>query len=216
MPCAGWRDRHGACLHRADAAEVSWDTEPECLTWLRRSVDVAVITRHRRRAFWLPGWWGGGENKSYHSVKRNKFNMRPSIDLTSIDRAPTKCKAPSWAPTFHKELQYFMLLLLQTHRHLLRESCTSVERSQVFIKDLIDYSKSGMVIRAFSMWGAWVELRAQGWGFQTRLHAGNDHRIEAFRPCLPPMHLTVETQSGPEMNQFPLPVSLNLMNRAFA
>lgn len=169
MPCAGWRDRHGACLHRADAAEVSWDTEPECLTWLRRTMDVAVITRHRRRAFWLPGWWGGGENKSYHSVKRNKFNMRPSIDLTSIDRAPTKCKAPSWAPTFHKELQYFMLLLLQTHRHLLRESCTSVERSQVFIKDLIDYSKSGMVIRAFSMWGAWVELRAQGWGVSDQI-----------------------------------------------
>lgn len=48
------------------------------------------------------------------------------------------------------------------------------------------------------------------------MQAMTTDRIGAFRPCLPPMHLTVETQSGPEMNQFPLPVSLNLMNRAFA
>lgn len=109
-----------------------------------------------------------------------------------------------------------MLLLFQAHRHLQRESWASGERSQVFIKDRIDHSTSGMEIRALSMWGACLDLRTQGGVFQTRLHAGNNHRIEAFTPCLPPMHLTVETQSGPEMNQFPLPVSLNLMNRAFA
>lgn len=109
-----------------------------------------------------------------------------------------------------------MCLLFPTYRHLLRESCTSIERSQVLIKDLTDDSKSGMKMRVCLMWGAGLELTAQGWGLQTRLHAGNDHRIRAFRPRLPPMHLTVETQSGPEMNQFPLPVSLNLMNRAFA
>lgn len=72
---------------------------------LERTMEGALITCHRRRAFWLPsrlsGWWGEGENKSYNCVKRNKFSMRLSIDLRGIDR-PATAPGTTLSPPFHQ------------------------------------------------------------------------------------------------------------------
>ena len=97
VPCEGEGDRCGASLHRALPSRCELRHWANMTQILKRTMEVAVITCHSSKLFWLPsrlsGWQGGGENKSYNCVKHNKFNMRPSIDLTRIDRTPIKRKA---------------------------------------------------------------------------------------------------------------------------
>lgn len=112
MPFEGWRKRMvptstGLTLKMWAGTPSQGDSK--CL---ERTMEVAVITCHRRRAFWLPrrlsGWWGEGENKSYNCVKHNKFNMRLSIDSTGIDRPPT-AQGTTLSPPLHQvfNVSYF-------------------------------------------------------------------------------------------------------------